>query len=72
MSLVATFAEDGPSSCSGLPVARYSAHALHDEFGLPFQLVESVREEHVTPSGSRQSFVYCLCRFASRAGTRAA
>ena len=70
--LVATFAEDGPAQCSGLPVARYSAQRLHDAFGLSFQLVESVREEHVTPSGNRQSFIYCLCRFVPRAGTRAA
>jgi ubiquinone/menaquinone biosynthesis C-methylase UbiE len=61
--LVATFAEDGPTKCSGLPVARYSADALRDELGRAFQLVESTREQHVTPSGTRQSFVYCLCRF---------
>jgi len=63
--LVATFAEDGPTSCSGLKVARYSAAALHDTFGPQFQLVTSVREEHLTPGGARQSFVYCLCRLAS-------
>jgi ubiquinone/menaquinone biosynthesis C-methylase UbiE len=61
--LVATFAEDGPTKCSGLPVARYSADALRDAFGRAFQLIESTREHHVTPSGTRQSFVYCLCRF---------
>jgi ubiquinone/menaquinone biosynthesis C-methylase UbiE len=61
--LVATFAEDGPTKCSGLPVARYSADALRDELGRAFQLVDSTREQHVTPSGTRQSFVYCLCRF---------
>jgi ubiquinone/menaquinone biosynthesis C-methylase UbiE len=70
--LVATFAEDGPVKCSGLSVARYSAQTLGDEFGTPFRLVESVREQHVTPSGTTQSFVYCLCRFTPPAGTRAA
>ncbi|HKV51249.1 MAG TPA: class I SAM-dependent methyltransferase [Gemmatimonadaceae bacterium] len=63
--LVATFADDGPIRCSGLPVARYSAGALHHEFGSAFRLLESVREEHVTPSGSKQAFVYCLCRMES-------
>jgi ubiquinone/menaquinone biosynthesis C-methylase UbiE len=58
--LVATFAEDGPTKCSGLPVARYSAEALHNEFGSAFQLIESIREPHVTPAGTLQSFVYCL------------
>ena len=61
-ALVATFANDGPTRCSGLPVARYSAEALHREFGQGFRLAESVREEHVTPSGAKQAFVYCLCQ----------
>ena len=60
--IVATFAEDGPSQCSGLPVARYSAEALHREFGAPFLLVEHAKEEHRTPAGAVQKFVYCYCR----------
>jgi SAM-dependent methyltransferase len=60
--LVATFADDGPTRCSGLEVARYSAEALHAELGAPFRLMASEREEHVTPGGVRQSFLYCLCR----------
>ena len=58
--VVATFAEDGPTSCSGLPVARYSADTLHHAFGRSFELVESIREMHITPTGAQQSFVYCL------------
>ncbi len=61
--LVATFAEDGPERCSGLRVARYSAGALHQEFGGAFRLVGSIRELHLTPSGAQQSFTYCLCQF---------
>ena len=34
--IVATFAEDGPTHCSGLPVVRYSPDGLHAEFGAPF------------------------------------
>ncbi len=60
--LVATFADDGPTRCSGLEVARYSPEALHAEFGAPFQLMTSEREEHVTPSGVCQAFIYCLSR----------
>src|SRR3989442_1736622 len=60
--LVATFADDGPTRCSGLEVARYSPEALHAEFGAPLQLMTSEREEHVTPAGVRQAFIYCLCR----------
>ena len=60
--LVATFAEDGPEYCSGLPAVRYSAEGLHSEFGTDFQLVRSEHEDHRTPAGGEQSFLYCLCR----------
>ena len=60
--LVATFADDGPTRCSGLPVERYSAAELHAAFGSPFRLMSSEREEHQTPTGTRQAFIYCLCR----------
>jgi 2-polyprenyl-3-methyl-5-hydroxy-6-metoxy-1,4-benzoquinol methylase len=60
--LIATFAEDGPDHCSGLPVVRYSAEGLHSEFGTGFQLVRREHEDHRTPLGGEQSFLYCLCR----------
>ena len=60
--LVATFADDGPTRCSGLEVKRYSREALHAEFGAPFRLMASEREEHITPGGALQVFTYCLCR----------
>lgn len=61
--LVATFAHDGPSRCSGLDVDRYTALTLHDEFGPDFQIVESRQETHNTPWGAAQSFTYCMCRY---------
>ena len=60
--IVSTFAEDGPTKCSGLPVMRYSARQLHAEFGHPFELISHEREEHHTPGGNEQKFVYCMCR----------
>lgn len=60
--IVATFAEDGPAQCSGLPVMRYSADELHAEFGAPFALLRHEKEEHRTPFGTVQQFVYCYCR----------
>ena len=60
--IVATFAEDGPEKCSGLPVMRYSADGLHAEFGAPFTLLRHEREEHHTPAGAVQKFIYCMCR----------
>ncbi|MEO7973657.1 MAG: class I SAM-dependent methyltransferase [Thermoanaerobaculia bacterium] len=60
--IVATFSEDGPTMCSGLPVMRYSANELHAEFGEPFELLGHEREAHHTPAGNEQKFVYCCCR----------
>jgi 2-polyprenyl-3-methyl-5-hydroxy-6-metoxy-1,4-benzoquinol methylase len=60
--IVATFAPDGPTHCSGLPVMRYGATELHAEFGEPFVLLGHEHELHHTPVGTVQSFVYCFCR----------
>jgi 2-polyprenyl-3-methyl-5-hydroxy-6-metoxy-1,4-benzoquinol methylase len=60
--IVATFAEDGPNQCSGLPVIRYRADELHAEFGESFSLLSHEKEAHHTPSGTVQQFVYCYCR----------
>ena len=59
--LIATFAEDGPTRCSGLDVVRYTPDALHAELGAGFAMVAAHREEHHTPSGAVQAFTYCLC-----------
>ena len=59
--IVATFAPDGPEQCSGLPVVRYAPGELHEEFGPSFELLEHMSEEHKTPWGSVQHFVYCHC-----------
>ena len=61
--IVATFAEDGPTRCSGLDVHRYSADALQRELGGDFRLAESRREEHHTPWEAMQAFTYCLLTY---------
>ncbi len=60
--IVATFGPDGPLRCSGLPVVRYSPGHLHDEFGASFELVDHTSEDHRTPFGTVQQFLYCYCR----------
>lgn len=70
--VVATFSEGGPMKCSGLDVMRYDPEALRREFGEGFELVKSQSEAHRTPTGSAQSFVYCVFRTvanAPRSGT---
>lgn len=60
--VVGAFAEDGPTQCSGLTVQRYSVESLYAEFGSAFSLVRTETEQHRTPAGAIQSFVYCCCR----------
>lgn len=69
--IVATFAENGPRRCSGLKVVRYSARELHAAFGARFELIDTIREEHLTPGGTTQAFQYCLCAYRSAAVTAA-
>lgn len=56
--VMAAFADDGPSRCSGLNVVRYNADTLAAELGAGFELRESLRDSHRTPDGGMQSFLY--------------
>ncbi len=58
--IIATFALDGPTTCSGLPVVRYDPLTLLRELGPGFSLADTRREGHITPAGKTQQFVYCL------------
>ena len=57
-AIIATFALDGPQKCSGLPVVRYSAETLAAELGPTFRLVQTLTDEHHTPTGGVQRFCY--------------
>ena len=69
--IIGTFAIDGPEKCSGLPVNRYDAASLAGELGEGFELVESIRQDHVTPWNSTQHFQFCIFRRTGRAGSSA-
>lgn len=61
-AILATFAEDGPTRCSGLPVCRYSTEGLRAELGPAFEPVASFHQDHQTPSRAVQRFLYLTCR----------
>ena len=63
--IIATFGLDAPPKCSGLSIVRYSPESLQKELGNNFNLMESFLENHVTPSGVTQNFIYC--RFIKQA-----
>ncbi len=61
--IIATFATNGPEMCSGLPVRRYSPETLAETLGSEFHLQQTLGEQHHTPAGKVQSFVYCRFRY---------
>ena len=61
-AIVATFGPEGPKRCSGLEVVRYSPATLSAELGDAFELREARGEDHLTPTGVVQHFIYCLLR----------
>ena len=63
--VMATFGPDGPLQCSGLEVVRYGRDELHAQFGKGFRLDGSVVQDHATPFGTHQQFLYCWCRVAA-------
>ncbi len=60
--IIGAFAPDGPDRCSGLPVMRHDSASLSALLGDAFQLVESRRDDHVTPAGKTQRFQFSLFR----------
>jgi SAM-dependent methyltransferase len=60
--ILATFGPGGPTRCSGLPVARYGPDALSHAVGAEFELVSSRLEQHLTPAGRNQPFLYAHLR----------
>ncbi len=63
--IVATFAKDGPTQCSGLNVERYSADELAATLGDGFEVVHSQREEHYTPNSVLQPFTWLAAKRTS-------
>jgi hypothetical protein len=60
--IIGTFAPDGPETCSGRPVTRYSAAELADLFADGFTPVSSRGHLHTTPNGSGQAFTWVTLR----------
>ena len=59
---LSTFGPEGPDRCSNLPVQRYSVEELNYMLESSFELMSTEIEEHKTPSGALQQFLYTLWR----------
>lgn len=56
--IMATFAMNGATMCSGLPVQRYSKESLSEFLGDGFKLIESLEYTYHMPSGDLRPYVY--------------
>jgi hypothetical protein len=56
--IMATFASDGATRCSGLAVQRYSTESLLEFLGDGFKLIESLDYTYQMPSGNLRPYVY--------------
>lgn len=59
--VIATFGPDGPTTCSGLPIVRYTHDELAAEFP-GFTVHGTAGEDHLTPWGTNQQFTAVLLR----------
>lgn len=56
--VISGFAPSGPERCSGLPVVRADPSAISTLLGPRFDLLDAFEEDHETPFGGRQRFVF--------------
>lgn len=61
--VVGTFSNDGPLKCSGLEITQYDEISLAKLFQAQgFERIETKREDHQTPFGTSQNFVFASFR----------
>ena len=61
--VIGTFSTDGPLKCSGLEITQYDEASLGNLFEAEgFDHIENKREDHQTPFGTTQNFVFASFR----------
>jgi hypothetical protein len=63
--VLGTFGPEGPDRCSGLQVQRYSIEQLTNLLEDDFELVSYVLENHTTPTGNEQQYLFSSWRMTS-------
>ena len=64
--VIGTFSKTGPNMCSGLPVQPYSEEQLCALFDANFKKVKCFSENHSTPAGNLQNFLFCVFQLRSK------
>ncbi|NUY81198.1 GNAT family N-acetyltransferase [Flavobacterium sp. MAH-1] len=56
--IIGTFSTDGPKKCSGLEITQYDEPKMKSAF-LGFEAISCRTENHQTPFGTTQNFLFC-------------
>jgi ubiquinone/menaquinone biosynthesis C-methylase UbiE len=56
---IGTFSQNGPKKCSGLQIKQYNEGQLTSELKNGFDKIKCVTEDHLTPFGTTQNFLFC-------------
>ncbi|HEX5001721.1 MAG TPA: class I SAM-dependent methyltransferase [Bacteroidia bacterium] len=59
---IGTFSEKGPEMCSGLKIRQYSDRTLIAALQTGFDKLHCITEDHITPFGTSQNFLFCSFR----------
>lgn len=68
--LIGTFSSNGPTKCSGLTITQYDEQSLPDVFEGQFEKIGCFTEDHITPFGTTQNFLFCRFQKKNRMGAR--
>lgn len=60
--VLGTFSNNGPDMCSGLNVKQYSEEEITETFNNGFEKIKCFTENHQTPSGGIQNFIFAVFR----------
>jgi len=56
---IGTFSDAGPKKCSGLNIKQYSESELQTQLDGGFEKIKCITEDHQTPFGTTQNFLFC-------------
>lgn len=57
--VLATFSKNGPTKCSGLEILQYDQEIMENLFKGGFDRMECIHNDHTTPFGTTQNFIFC-------------
>jgi 2-polyprenyl-3-methyl-5-hydroxy-6-metoxy-1,4-benzoquinol methylase len=58
-TVISTFSENGPRTCSGLSITQYNPASLFQVFAEGFEKLNCLTRDHQTPFNTLQNFLYC-------------